>query len=86
MGLIQAKATYVVWPLRRWSKVPSILPDNRGPLTSKECEEINGLQYESCDGKNINEESTIDANELYFTDYDSMSDCGLLPGKFGPVS
>jgi hypothetical protein len=87
VGLVQAKATYIIWPLCRWGKVHTIMPDDRGPLTIKECEEINKLKPNSSVIEISDEESIAkDLNGLKFADYESMSDYSLLPGKFGPVS
>jgi len=32
LGLMTARATYIVWPPERWQKLPSVLPKQRRPL------------------------------------------------------
>jgi len=90
VGLIQAKATHVVWPFRRWSRIQNKLPIDRGPISNKELEEIYNNDNENEKSRILNEKSTdnelTDKSDVHFTDYETMSDCGLLPGKFGPVS
>lgn len=34
LGLINAKAVYIVWPPRRWQPLVAKIPSNRGPLSS----------------------------------------------------
>ena len=36
MGLIQAKATRILWPPNRWGRIESGLPSGRGPLNPSE--------------------------------------------------
>lgn len=74
--------------MHRWGKVHSKLPDSRGPLTNEECERINDQKNNNTSITEISDEERIskDVNELKFADYESMSDCSLIPGKFGPVS
>ncbi|KXJ20170.1 mitochondrial inner membrane protease subunit 2 [Exaiptasia diaphana] len=82
VGLIYGKASHIVWPIRRWSSIQTLPPDNRVPLSKKECEEIERIESLPT----TQNESPIESNDYNFTDYETMDDCGLLPGKFGPVS
>uniref|UniRef100_A0A6P8I7B3 Mitochondrial inner membrane protease subunit 2 n=1 Tax=Actinia tenebrosa TaxID=6105 RepID=A0A6P8I7B3_ACTTE len=88
VGLIQAKATYILWPIHRWGKIHSMIPDSREPLTSEECEQMNKQKTDKTAIIEDSEEERIskDVNGLKFADYESMNDCSLIPGKFGPVS
>lgn len=35
LGLVTAKATFIVWPPSRWQNIETLLPDNRKPLNLK---------------------------------------------------
>ncbi|XP_032228729.1 mitochondrial inner membrane protease subunit 2 isoform X1 [Nematostella vectensis] len=84
VGLIQAKATHVVWPYRRWGRVENKLLKHRAPLNQSELKMLNDFEdtkQDESEGESETEESsTWNANDI-----DTLSDCGLVPGKFGPV-
>ncbi|XP_032228723.2 mitochondrial inner membrane protease subunit 2 isoform X2 [Nematostella vectensis] len=84
VGLIQAKATHVVWPYWRWGRVENKLLKHRAPLNQSELKMLNDFEdtkQDESEGESETEESsTWNANDI-----DTLSDCGLVPGKFGPV-
>ena len=48
LGLIQGKATHIVWPPGRWQKLETFSPEGR-----LDSDKINYTQYESRDAKDL---------------------------------
>ena len=74
LGLVQSKATYIIWPPRRWSRIESFLPENRRPVDLNELEELENLVV--ADTENRTETKRPD----------ELIESPLPPEKIGPVN
>ena len=81
VGLIQSKATRIVWPPKRWRKIESYLPEDRTPVDLHH--ELEELEDNNC---TIRTEPKDKNNNVVTEEKDSVSELAIFPDKFGPIS
>lgn len=86
VGLIQAKATRILWPPNRWGKIASALPIGRGPLATSEVRQL----HEELEEDESKLDKKSDAMKLAEKegclpkDKEPLPEYAFLPEKVGP--
>ena len=86
VGLIQAKATRVLWPPNRWGKIASDLPKGRGPLATSEIKQLHEELQEDDSKlhKRTDAMKLAEKDNHLQKDKDHLSEYAFLPEKVGP--